>query len=104
MKKPIALAAGLLLVVAIAQVWTIESRPGKRPLKVEIGYARLADGFLHGQLSLPARPDPRLLVLTNPYDPKANAGLRLDDAVLFNGKYYIYWGPVPALLTAFFCL
>src|SRR5271154_589310 len=29
---------------------------------------------------------------------------RLYDAALFNGKYYLYWGPAPALLTAAACL
>jgi len=40
-------------------------------------------------------PDPRLLALTNPYDPVKNAGLRLLDASLFKDHYYLYFGIAP---------
>ena len=43
-------------------------------------------------------PDPRLLALPNPYDPEQNAGLRLLDVSLFEGRYYLYFGVVPWLL------
>ena len=56
-----------------------------------------ADAYVHGQLSLLRQPDPRLLALSDPYDPAQNKGLRLHDASLFRGKYYLYWGPPPAL-------
>src|SRR5437867_4333355 len=58
----------------------------------------LADAFRHGQTSLLIQPRPELLALTNPYDAKANRDLRLHDAVLNDGRYYLYWGPLPALL------
>src|SRR5437868_9122634 len=62
----------------------------------------LADAFRPGQASLLVQPKPELLALKNPYDAKANRDLRLHDAVLYHGKYYLYWGPLPALLlTAF---
>ncbi len=56
-----------------------------------------ADAYTHGQLSLLTEPDPRLLALADPYDPAQNHGLRLHDTSLFHGKYYLYWGPTPAL-------
>lgn len=60
-------------------------------------YALLSEGFLFGQVSLPLLPSEQLLALPNPYDPIENNGLRLHDASLYHGKYYIYFGPLPAL-------
>jgi hypothetical protein len=61
-------------------------------------YNLLADAFEAGRLSLPIEPKPELLALPNPYDANANAGFRLHDASLKDGKYYLYFGAVPALL------
>jgi hypothetical protein len=59
----------------------------------------LAEGFRRGQLSLAYDPPPELLALPNPYD-RANGHYWLVDATLHDGKYYLYWGPLPALLQA----
>jgi hypothetical protein len=61
----------------------------------------LAEGFRHGHLHLATEPPAALLAQPNPFDP-ANASLWLWDASLFKGHYYLYWGPVPALLLAVF--
>jgi hypothetical protein len=61
-------------------------------------YEYLAEGFLHGHTYLSLEPAPELLRLRNPYDPAANAPWRLWDASLYNGKFYLYFGPTPALL------
>lgn len=61
-------------------------------------YEYLAEGFLHGHTYLSVEPDPGLLSLKDPYDPAANARLRLWDASLYRGKYYLYYGPAPALV------
>lgn len=59
-----------------------------------------ADGFLAGQTSLVETPAPELASLPDPYDWKARTGIHLIwDASYFNGKYYLYWGPIPALLA-----
>jgi hypothetical protein len=60
-------------------------------------YPLLTDAFLAGQTSLLIEPPAELLALPNPYDPIANAQLRLHDVSLYQGKYYLYFGPVPAL-------
>ena len=45
-------------------------------------------------------PDPALLALTDPYDPLLRMDLPfLSDASLYGGRYYLYFGPVPALLV-----
>jgi hypothetical protein len=61
----------------------------------------LADGFLSGTLSIPLEPAPALLKAKDPYD-YANVDLWSLDASYYKGKYYIYWGPVPALCMAAF--
>jgi hypothetical protein len=62
-------------------------------------YDQLADGFRSGHLYLPHGPDPYLLAQKNPYDPAFMRWWNLD-ASLYQGRYYIYWGPFPALIQA----
>lgn len=62
-------------------------------------YDLLAEGFRTGHLYLPQLPDPRLLAQANPYDARFRS-LWLVDTSLYHGKYYLYWGPVPAVLQA----
>ncbi|HLK93300.1 MAG TPA: hypothetical protein VKZ18_25640 [Polyangia bacterium] len=59
----------------------------------------LAEGFRHWHLHLATEPPAALLAKPNPFDP-ANAGYWLWDASFHGGHYYLYWGPVPALLLA----
>jgi len=63
-------------------------------------YEYLAEGFAHGHTYLSVAPDPRLLALKDPYDPWANEPYRYWDASLYRGRYYLYFGPTPALLMA----
>ncbi len=61
-------------------------------------YDKLATAFADGSLSLEETPDPTLLALANPYNPAERSGLRVPtDYSLYKGKYYLYFGPVPAL-------
>lgn len=61
-------------------------------------YALLTDAFLAGQTSLLVQPPAELLALPNPYDPIRNGEFRLHDASLYKGKYFLYFGPAPALV------
>jgi hypothetical protein len=61
-------------------------------------YEYLAEGVVHGHTYLPLRPAPELLALRDPYDPAANAPYRLWDASLYNGRFYLYFGPAPLVL------
>jgi hypothetical protein len=65
-----------------------------------VGYQMLADAFLDGTTALPTKPSAELLALPDPYDPVAHAKLALVDASLFNGRYYLYFNPLPALPRA----
>ena len=61
-----------------------------------------ANAYLSGQLALLETPPQALLEMSNPYDwqKRELIGGYLWDSSLYNGKYYLYWGPVPALLAA----
>lgn len=61
-------------------------------------YQYLVDGFLGGHTYLSREPAKELLALADPYDPVQNVHYRLWDASLYHGKYYLYYGPTPALL------
>jgi len=68
-------------------------------------YDMLANGFAHGQLHLLEQPSQALLALDNPYDLEQREGVPyLWDVSLYGGRYYLYWGPVPALLLVPFKL
>lgn len=60
-------------------------------------YQYLTEGLLSGQLHLLISPSNELLQLPNPYDPSTNKGLILFDASLYQGKYYLYFGPLPVI-------
>jgi len=89
----------LALVVPI-HVWVISAGWMNFWPQYTANYSLLADAFLHGQTNLRINPPPALLTLSDPYDPVKNRSLRLHDASLYHGKYYMYWGPVPAILEA----
>jgi hypothetical protein len=61
-------------------------------------YGLLARGFLSGHLYVPIQPKPELLALPNPWDPRVEDSLKWQDMVLYNGRYYLYFGAAPAVL------
>ena len=64
-------------------------------------YDMQADAYLAGQLSLLEEPPDELAKLANVFDPKQREGINyLWDASYYNGKYFLCWGPVPALVAA----
>ena len=86
-----------LLVVIAIYVWFLSISGGA----TSNYYALLGSTFGQGELALSLRPDPALLALANPYDPAAREGIKAPlDLALFDGKFYLYWGPAPALLLA----
>ncbi|HVV17127.1 MAG TPA: hypothetical protein VHH90_07970 [Polyangia bacterium] len=58
-----------------------------------------AEGFRQGHLHLATEPSPALVASPNPFAGE-NAGLWYWDVSLHGGHYYLYWGPVPAMLLA----
>ena len=96
-------SAALACAATIAlQTWFASAGTWDTWLTYSFYYDQLADAFLNGQTWLERQVNPLLLALPNPYDPEARLGLGyLWDATLYEGKYYLYWGPMPAvILTA----
>ncbi len=63
-------------------------------------YASLANGFKSGTLAVEQKPSPQLIALENPYDMASwspNTHIPTDMSY-YKGSYYLYWGPVPALI------
>jgi hypothetical protein len=60
-----------------------------------------AQGFLTGQLHLSVQPSEQLLTLSDPYTFENRIDIPyLWDASFYAGKYFLYWGPTPAIITA----
>jgi len=64
-------------------------------------YTQLADSFNKGHLYLERKPSKALLE-SDPNDPNSRPPFSDEvwDLSLYKGKFYLYWGPVPALLIA----
>lgn len=66
-------------------------------------YGLLTQAFQHGQAHLLAEPELELLQLENPYDYEQRKNVpHLWDITLYDGKYFLYWGPAPAVLGVIF--
>lgn len=62
-------------------------------------YAELARSLSSGHTYLDLPYDPKLLSHPNPYGRDAfERGLVMQDASFYRGRYYLYFGPAPALL------
>ena len=96
------LAIGLVLALgAWFYFWTATSAgsPLTWTLQKDDLYNRLADGFLAGRLGFVEAPPPELAKLADPYDPAQNAPYqRYHDVTYYQGRYYLYFGPAPALV------
>jgi hypothetical protein len=89
----------IVILVILVYIWFASSGSWTRWEPATRYYAELANSFKHRKLYLPDRPNSELLNLSNPYDPVERRGVKIFiDYSLYNGKYYLYWGPVPALL------
>jgi hypothetical protein len=68
-------------------------------------YDQLASAFQSGHLYLDVQAPDSLRSLPDPYDPQARNSIpalkafvdQVWDASFYDGKFYLYWGPVPAL-------
>jgi hypothetical protein len=89
----------LFAAVTAIYLFFVSAGLGARIASQTTYFTALADAFLDGNLHLGIQPAPELLAQRNPYDA-ANSKLWFWDATLHEGRYYLYWGPVPALLAA----
>ena len=61
-------------------------------------YNYLGRAFAHGHLELAIKPSAQLLAAPNPWDPAVDDSYKMQDMALFNGRYYLYHGPGPAVM------
>lgn len=91
------LIATLLLIIIHWQPYTLDL--GIRASGVY--YEELARAFMKGQTHLLGLPDPRMLALYDPWYSGTNAGWRwgrgIHDLSLYHGRFYLQWGPLPAI-------
>lgn len=89
--------AGFLAVIGV-YVWTLHSARGdlKAGANKRDYYNLLVDGFQDGHLHMKAEVDPALAAMP-PKQRPGNAPYLLD-ASLYDGRYYLYFGVVPAVL------
>jgi hypothetical protein len=86
--------------VAAFYLWTLQAGGYHFQFKLPQDgyYDYLGQAFASGQLHLPVTPEPALLATPNPWDPAVPDDLKLWDAVLYKGRYYLYHGPGPAVM------
>jgi hypothetical protein len=104
LKRVYFLAGLIVLLVLAGYVWFVSIGYWTYWPKTTNYYDMLASSFQHNQLSLRIKVDPVLLAMPNPYDIYAREALPqvtyLFDGSFYKGAFYLYWGPVPALLLA----
>ncbi len=87
------------LVILVVYVWFISVGSWTQWPTVRTYLDQLATAFAHGHTWLDASPDPALLALPNPYNPTQRQGVPYPlDVSLYQGRFYLYFGPTPALL------
>lgn len=97
-------AAVIVCVVLLSYVLSSVNLDFGRDLKMQTGdqvTKELVDALEKGQVELDAKPAPELLAMDNPYDWSARVEQGVSakwDHVLYNGKYYSYYGIGPVLM------
>lgn len=107
------LAVVMLLVLFHARFKNVEVRhktfyanniPISQAAAPEIGvnyYAELARSFLNGHTYLLGPYHPEIETIANPYGVEAyEKKIIIQDASYFEGRYYLYFGPLPAVVHA----
>ncbi|NPV76165.1 MAG: hypothetical protein HPY59_07290 [Anaerolineae bacterium] len=99
--KSILLSLAALAGIAVFYWWVVTSGQWTVWPTATSYYDKLADAFLHGQVSLLEKPSFELLSLKDPYDlqERLESGASYpSDVSLYQGKFFVYWGPAPALI------
>jgi hypothetical protein len=95
----------LLAIVIVSAVYFWFFVPFIHASPTTDNYTRLATSFKNHHLYLPEQPPAALLSLNNPYNWGERYSIRRTftmDVSLYNGRFYLYWGPVPSLLLTVF--
>ena len=94
-----ALLVAIVLVVELAYVFFVSAGHMRDWHTYHTYIDYLAEGFQSGHLYISLAPTPELLASPDPFDG-SNLYNWYWDASLYKKHYYLYWGPVPALLLA----
>lgn len=98
-RPDILLLTACCVLVLIVYVWLISVGTWTHWPTRWNSYDSLATSFRHGRLDLEMVPDTALLALPDPYDPAARTAIPApQDVSLYKGRFYLYFGPVPALI------
>jgi hypothetical protein len=89
----------LLVAIGASYVFIISAGTWKTWGTWNTNYDLIAEGFRAGHLYIVPEPPAELLARPNPFD-YANSNLWFLDASLYKRHYYLYWGPLPALVVA----
>ena len=92
--NPLTAAVALAAAAVVALfVWfgTLSNRPAS---SLTSDYTR---ALASGQSYLKVAPNPQLLAAKDPFDPEVNRSLRILDASLYRGRYYLFFGLTPFL-------
>lgn len=105
-QRMIICAVVLLEIALLIGVSTFNPMFQKNPSSHTAQYQQLAQSFLDGRLYLDKAPPEYLAEMENPYDYGERTEIKemkgqgyYWDASYFEGKYYVYFGVVPVLLT-----
>ena len=85
----------IIFLVALCNINPILHNP---PFPHHTEYQELAKAFLNGHTYLNAEPSQQLAEVENPYDPSIRTFPIMWDHAYYNGKYYVYFGVLPALV------
>ena len=89
----------LFLLISVVYVWIISVGRWTNWPESTHYFSLLGEAFRQGQTHLLVQPDPALLALSDPYDLELREQIStLWDVSLYEGKFYLYWGPSPALI------
>jgi hypothetical protein len=98
--RPILPLLAAAAVVSLLYYWTASAGlPLGFGESLDAEYNLLTQALARGQLHLLVEPSPELFRLADPYEPGRNARARLHDASLYHGRYYYYFGVVPAVVA-----
>ena len=88
------------VIVLLIYVWFVSSGTWSRWTSQTRYYADLARGFQKGHLYLAIKVPASLIKSTDPYEPVAPfVSQGPIDYSYYQGRYYMPWGPVPALIV-----
>jgi hypothetical protein len=94
-------AVSAVLLAVLTSTWYLTAGTFTRWTPYSTYYDRQADAFLAGQLSLLEQPPAEFAQLDDVYNWREREGIPyLWDASYYQGKYYLYWGAVPAVVAA----